>query len=400
MKASDYIVSQLYERGVSHLFEVAGGMITHLLDSADRHGRIYLVSVHHEQAAAFAAHGMAFVTGVPGVAMATSGPGAVNLLTGIGGCYFDSVPAIFLTGQVNLAEQKGTRPIRQLGFQETDIISMAGPVTKAALMARSARAVPGLLDRAFEVALSGRPGPVLLDLPMDVQRSDVPVASRPRSHASSAPADEAGAIDTILSALNTARKPLILAGGGINAARAAATFRQLADVLNVPVVNSLMAVDVLPSGHRLRVGLIGTYGNRWANLALSECDTLIVLGSRLDVRQTGSDTAFLQSGRTIIQVDCDEAEIGSRVRVDRPVVADLRSLLPQLLQAVPGTTFPRYDAWKRRIRNLRRRWPDVGETPAGTGLNPNEIMHELSQVSTEAAAYVVDTGNHQMWAAQ
>ena len=170
MKATDYIAWFLYQRRVRAVFEMSGGMITHLLDSIYLDGKIRIVSVHHEQAAAFAAEACGRITGVPGVALATSGPGATNLVTGIGSCYFDSSPAVFITGQVNRHEQKGDRAIRQLGFQETDIVAIVRPVTKAAWMVRSPEELPVALDEAFRIATSGRPGPVLLDIPMDVQR--------------------------------------------------------------------------------------------------------------------------------------------------------------------------------------------------------------------------------------
>jgi acetolactate synthase-1/2/3 large subunit len=400
MKTSDYIVNYLHQRGVTHVFEVIGGMITHLVDSAHRHGRIQLVSVHHEQAAAFAAHGMGHLTGVPGVAMATSGPGAVNLLTGIGSCYFDSVPAVFITGQVNLSEQKGTRPIRQLGFQETDIVAMAQPISKAAMMVRSPAEIPTALDDAFRVALSGRPGPVLLDVPMDVQRMDVPDAMGYRQEAHTDGFQDAAALDSIFEALSLAQRPLILAGGGINAAHARASFRRFVEAIQVPVVHSLMAVDVLPYDHRLRVGLIGTYGNRWANMALDKSDLLLVLGSRLDVRQTGADVSAFQSGRTIIQVDCESNEIGNRVQGCIPIVADLRSFLPEAQKAGEGTASRDHSSWVDDIQRMRETWPDVDEARGCEGLNPNRVMHELSSISDRSIGFVVDTGNNQMWAAQ
>ncbi|HEY2511708.1 MAG TPA: thiamine pyrophosphate-binding protein, partial [Polyangiaceae bacterium] len=173
MKAADYIADFLEAQGVTHVFEVVGGMITHLLDSLHRAGKIRIVSVHHEQGAAFSAEGFARMSGVPGVAMATSGPGATNLLTGIGSCFFDSTPTVFITGQVNRSEQKGDREIRQLGFQETDVVSMAKPITKWAHLVKSPEELPETLAEAFRVALSGRPGPVLIDIPMDVQRADI-----------------------------------------------------------------------------------------------------------------------------------------------------------------------------------------------------------------------------------
>src|SRR5215212_3499302 len=175
MKVSDYIVEYLEGRGVEFVFEMSGGMIAHLLDSIQRRKGIRAVSMRHEQAAAFAADAAGRMTGVPGVAMATSGPGATNLLTGIGSCYFDSSPAVFITGQVNRHEQKGERQVRQLGFQETDIVTMAQPITKAAWRVKEPEEVPSMLERAFALATDTRPGPVLLDIPMDVQRAEIDV---------------------------------------------------------------------------------------------------------------------------------------------------------------------------------------------------------------------------------
>jgi acetolactate synthase-1/2/3 large subunit len=181
MKVSDYIAHFLESRRVPCVFEMSGGMITHMLDSLNRRGTVPVVSVHHEQSAAFAADAVGRMTGIPGVAMATSGPGATNLLTGIGSCHFDSSPAVFITGQVNRSEQKGDRAIRQLGFQETDIVSMAHPITKAAWAVQTPEEVPELLRRAFATATAGRPGPVLVDIPMDVQRAGIEVPDPTRT---------------------------------------------------------------------------------------------------------------------------------------------------------------------------------------------------------------------------
>src|SRR5205809_527614 len=173
MNVSEYLSAFLAAQGVDRVFEVVGGMITHILDTMHRAGGIRIVSMHHEQGAGFAAEGSARMSGVPGVAMATSGPGATNLLTAIGSCYFDSTPAVFITGQVSRSEQKGDRPLRQLGFQEADITSMAAPITKMTAKVTEPHELATTLERAFRTALSGRPGPVLVDVPMDVQRMEI-----------------------------------------------------------------------------------------------------------------------------------------------------------------------------------------------------------------------------------
>ena len=220
-KGSDVIARFLVEQGVESVFELVGGMIVHLLDSIHQDGRIRIVSMHHEQGAAFAAEGFARITGVPGVAMATSGPGATNLLTGIASCYFDSTPAVFITGQVNRNEMKGDRAIRQMGFQETEIVSLAAPITKAAWQVETPEQLPEMLRRSFETALSGRPGPVLLDIPMDIQRMDVPEDGLGRIVPSPGPDVDPAAIDDLMAALGRAERPLVLVGGGVRSARAA-----------------------------------------------------------------------------------------------------------------------------------------------------------------------------------
>jgi acetolactate synthase-1/2/3 large subunit len=399
MKVSDYIIKYLHEQKVSHIFEVIGGMTTHLTDSACKHEGMNLISCHHEQAAAFAADSIARVTGIPGIAMATSGPGATNLLTGIAACYFDSSPAIFITGQVNLNEQKKDRPIRQLGFQEADIVSMAQTVVKAAWRISSAEEVPMVLKQAFFVALSGRPGPVLIDIPMDIQRANINNDDFTAQPLLPGSVDET-LVEELLYDLSQARQPLILAGGGINSARARDLFRIFVEAINVPVVNSLLAVDVLPYNHPLRVGMIGTYGNRWANLAIGESDLLLVLGSRLDIRQTGDDTNAFIGHRKIYHVDCEQGEMNNRVKGCKEILAHLQPFLTSAMEKVPEQESTDYSQWVLKIKQLKKKWADTAELSNCIGINPNKFMHQLSDNSNLSSAFIVDVGQNQMWAAQ
>jgi len=400
MKASDYIAQFLKDRHVPCVFEMAGGMITFLLDSIYQVGGIRIVSVHHEQTAAFAAEAAGRMTGIPGVAMATSGPGATNLLTGIGSCYFDSTPAVFITGQVNRHEQKGDRAIRQLGFQETDIVAMAKPITKAAWMVTDAHSLPQMLHEAFSLAVSGRPGPVLLDIPMDVQRVEItPPASFPLAEATG-PAPNASQLEALFTQLAAAEKPLILVGGGIRSARVAGELRAFVRTVGIPVVNSLMGVDALSYDDPLRVGLIGSYGNRWANHAVGQSDFLLVLGSRLDVRQTGSETAEFKGDRTIFHVDVEPGEINNRIVGCEPIIADLPSFFESAIPAARARAWRDQAQWLENIAALRQEWPDTAELPEIEGINPNVLMHALSAHSQAAGSYVIDVGQHQMWASQ
>ncbi|MDO8468851.1 MAG: thiamine pyrophosphate-binding protein [Candidatus Peribacter sp.] len=397
MKASALIADFLRRKEVPCVFEVVGGMIAHILDSLHAI-QIPIVSMHHEQSTAFAADAVGRMTGKPGIAMATSGPGATNLLTGIGSCFFDSSPAIFITGQVNRHELKGDRPVRQVGFQETDIVSMAVPVTKAAWQVREPDDLLPSLERAYAIAMEGRPGPVLLDIPLDIQSGDIPFSPLP-SEASSPDTCAVPALDGLLQALAAAARPLILVGSGVRTAMAADALTRFAERAHVPVVHSLLGLDVLPSDHPLSVGMIGTYGNRWANLAVGRSDCVIVIGSRLDIRQTGADTVAWKGERTVIHIDCDVGEINHRIRGCIPIVADIADILPHILNALPDSS-DRYQSWRKEIGELRDRWPDTSELKDVRGINPNVFMHALSSQSGAAAAYVTDVGLHQMWAAQ
>src|ERR1035437_9869470 len=403
MKVTDYIAKDLYRRGVRTVFELSGGMITHLLNSLYEAQQIRILSMHHEQAAAFAADATGRMTGVPGVAMATSGPGATNLLTGIGSCFFDSSPAVFITGQVNRWELRNGRKIRQLGFQETDIVQMATPITKAAWQITSPEEVPKKLEEAFSVAMAGPPGTVLLDIPMDIQRSHIeeppPFDELPVDEGVSG-LDNDATLDDLLMALKSSKKPLILAGGGIRAGNAVESFRRFVRKTGVPVVNSLLAMDLLPYEDPQRVGMIGTYGNRWANLAFAASDLLIVLGSRLDVRQTGSDVEFVKANRIIFHVDCEAGEINNRVTGCRAFFADLKQFIGMTETKIGNKILPQNAEWLNEINALRTRYSDLTEISSTEGINPNWFVHQLCTASRAAGAYTVDVGQHQMWAAQ
>lgn len=403
MNNAEYTARWLEARGITHVFELIGGMITFMLDALERTTDIQIVSMHHEQGASFAAEGWARIKGLPGVAMATSGPGATNLITAIGSCYFDSVPAIFITGQVNRHEQKGDRPIRQLGFQETDIVSMVRPVTKAAWLVNDPAELPAILDEAFRVSTSGRPGPVLVDIPMDVQRFALPEQAVISSPSVTSPKQDSAKREAFLEelriALDEAERPLILAGGGIRSGRAGQAFRDFVDRLGIPVVHSLMAVDVLPYSHPLRCGLIGSYGNRWANLALAQSDLVVVLGSRLDIRQTGSDLEGFRGTRRFFHVDCETGELNHRVQG----CTTLEDELGPFLEAAVGLWKPSRlvsAEWLGLLESLRAEWPDTSELKDATGINPNAFLCELSAATSWAKGYVTDVGQHQMWAAQ
>lgn len=405
MKVAEYIAAFLARQGITHVFELTGGMIAHVLDAIHLRGDIQLVSVHHEQVAAFAADAYGRLTGLPGVAMSTGGPGTTNFMTGIGSAYFDSSPAVFFSGAVNRHEMRGERAIRQLGFQEMDVLGMVRPITKGAWQLRSADELPELLVRAFRVAMEGRPGPTVIDLPLDLQMAkvdareeDIPVVAAGRR----GPRPPHAEIDFTLLAqsLAQARRPLILAGGGVRAAGAVEPLRELARRTGIPVVGSLLGMDVMPADDPLRAGFIGTYGNRWANTALMQADWLLVVGSRLDVRQTGARTAEFKGERAIFHVDVEPGEVNNRITGCHAILADVHAFAEQGLRVSAGWRLPDFGDWVREIAEMRRTWPDTAELDGVPGINPNAFLGRLSAASRGAAAYAVDVGQHQMWAAQ
>lgn len=401
MKVITYIAKFLQSKGIDVVFELQGGMITRIIDEIQVQGGITIVSVHHEQAAAMAADAYARVKNKPGVALATSGPGATNLITGIGNCYFDSVPAIFITGQVNLNEQKRDRPIRQLGFQETDIVSVVKPITKAAYAVTSGKDIPQILHEAYEIAMKGRPGPVLIDIPMNIQNEECEDFDKKtyKSDNEYAPTQDIKQfIEILKNELRTAKKPLLLLGRGIRVAEVTKEIKKLIDDLNIPVVLSLNGIDVIPYGNPNRVGFIGSYGNRWANYALGVCDLLLVLGSRLDLRQTGSDIPTFSKGKKVFHVDIDNGELNNRI----PTFATLNTDLKQFLKILTlrDITPLKIDEWKDEIKVQKLKRDDTMELNSIKGINPNKFIHILSQKSLQASTYTTDVGNNQMWASQ
>ncbi|MFA6920245.1 MAG: thiamine pyrophosphate-binding protein [Gallionella sp.] len=404
MKASDAVAKFLIARRVQTCFELVGGMITHLLDSFAESGQFNIVSMHHEQSAAFAAEGVARYTRgkTVAVAMGTSGPGATNLITGIGSCWFDSVPCLFITGQVNTRELKGGRAIRQQGFQELDIVEVSRSLTKYAVRVDSPDALLPELHKALSMALSGRQGPVLLDIPNDVQRADIPdelVEKWLNISLDIAPEPEISLIE--LNALKelcrSAERPLICIGGGARWADAMDEWLLSADELGIPCVSTLMGHERVIA-RRNYFNMIGSYGNREANWAVQNCDLLIVLGARLDVRQTGSDVEDFARLAKIVQIDIDPAQLDNRVQADLSICATAGSFFRTF--PLQPDTFNNQD--KNWLVELTRQRDLAGVNEyADWVISPSELFKKLNGSLAEYPVdYVCDVGNHQMWAAQ
>jgi acetolactate synthase I/II/III large subunit len=401
LKISDYIIDTIVDQGVSHIFEVCGGAITHLLDSLYERSDIHTISMHHEMAAAIAAEGYARASGNIGVAMATSGPGATNLLTGIGSCYFDSIPCLFITGQVNTYEYKYNKPIRQLGFQETDIVSIVKPISKMATIISNPDEVVEKLSESFQIAKSGRPGPVLLDIPLNIQRAQIDVNSHNKSIVKNSISDQIDS--TLLSAIKTqiisASRPIILAGGGIRISKAMEDLMEFAHKTGIPVAVSLMGLDAYPHNDPLYVGMIGTYGNRHANLAIANADTVIALGTRLDTRQTGTNPKTFARGATIIHVDIDPSELNNKIIVDYPINSDAKHFLSMLNRSLSDENIPDYSTWHTTINRYKNKYAPIPNLD-DEHIDPYSFLNQVSNKIPDNAIICVDVGQNQMWAAQ
>ena len=411
MKASDYIIQFLVKNNVHHVFQMIGGAIAHLVDSTIDCPDIACITMHHEQAAAFAAEGYARCNGKLGVAMATSGPGATNLITGIGSCFFDSVPALFITGQVNSYEYKFDRPIRQVGFQETDIVSIIKPITKGARMVLDVNDIPEALAWAVHLAQSGRPGPVLLDIPMNIQRAELACEKFHKNKENKENKENKNNtnLNNIIKHLQNAKRPVVLVGGGVRVANATEELFKLIEITNIPIVASLMGLDAFPHTHDAFVGMIGAYGNRYANLTVANADFLLVLGSRLDTRQTGTRPDTFARGAVIARVDVDCAELDSAVKADIVVQADVNDFLNALNNSIQAQQNPiekKHDQliWQEKINSYKKMLPSfplaIENYAEPDSIDANEFMHQLSGCVDDDAIIVLDVGQHQMWAAQ
>ncbi|WP_197473110.1 thiamine pyrophosphate-binding protein, partial [Oleiphilus sp. HI0123] len=314
MKLSDYVASFFAELGVRHAFVVTGGASLHLIHSIYNTENIEHICCHHEQSAAMSADAYARVTNDIGLAIATSGPGATNLITGICGCFYDSVPAVFITGQVSTFRLSEDSGVRQTGFQETPITEMCRPVTKYVKQIRNPHDIKKELQKAVYIAKSGRPGPVLIDIPDDIQRTDIQPeqldAFSPELECKTLSPQTLGAVNGIVSKLKTSKRPVIVAGWGLHLAKCEDLFSELVDKLGVPVVLTWGASDILADSHALKVGTFGTHGSRYANFTIQNADFVLALGTRLDTKATGTpvNTFARQAWKAVVDIDKNELE--------------------------------------------------------------------------------------------
>lgn len=390
MTAAEALVRCLQELGVDLVFGYPGGNILPVYDAlydAD----IKHVLVRHEQGAVHAADGYARVTGRVGVCLATSGPGATNLVTGIANAYMDSVPLVVFTGQVP------TTMVGTDAFQEVDITGITIPVTKHNYLVKEAKRLPAIIRQAFHIASTGRPGPVLIDLPKNVLNEKITWRPPERVKLRGYRPTYKGHPSQIKQAakmINEAKQPVIYAGGGVIASGAAAGLLELAETINAPVVSTLMGLGGFPGGHPLALGMLGLHGSRYANQAVTECDLLIALGVRFDDRVTSEFSTFAPKAK-IIHMDIDPAEIGKNVRVNLPIVGDVKNILTAL---IPLLDKKENRAWLDQVNAWRKQFPLRYEP--GAALRPQFVIETLAEIAGDNAVIVTDVGQHQMWTAQ
>ena len=399
MKVSDYIVSYIESRGVNVIFGYIGGMITHLVDSIASNPNMQFVQTYHEQTAAIAAEGYAKESGKFGVAISTSGPGVTNMITGIADAYFDSIPVLYITGQVNTYEYKYDKPIRQQGFQETDVISIVKPITKYAKLVDSAANIRYELDKALHIALSGRKGPVVLDLPMDIQRMEI----NPDDLSTFLPDEDVALVPDlteVVKLLGNSKRPMLLLGAGCLSESVKSILIDLLRVSHIPVVTSLMGRGAIDETYQNYIGMIGSYGNRCANMAIANADLLIALGTRLDTRQTGAkiDT-FLEKGKIIhVDIDSDELDcnrLSNRLKVNQ----DVCSFIGQLLSL--EIKYSEIDSWNSYLLGLKQKYNQNREIERFVdNKSPYKMMQVLNNFTKEGDVICADIGQNQMWAAQ
>jgi acetolactate synthase I/II/III large subunit len=380
MKISDYVVQFIAQQGVKHVFLVTGGGAMHLNHSLGMETRIQSVCNSHEQASAICAEAYAKATGQLGVCMVTTGPGGTNTVTGVAGAWLDSTPTLFISGQVKRPDRmfdKAGRPlgVRQLGVQEVDIVSIVKPITKYAVTVLDPMEIRYHLEKAIYLAFDGRPGPVWIDIPLDVQASPIEDPSLLRGFqpgelekmrdTSPLPSE----IKRLIQKLNQARRPLLFAGNGIRLARAEKEFEQLRGLLSVPAVATWCAADLVPSSDRLYVGRPGSVAARGANFALQNCDFLLAIGVRLDFAITGYAPQNLARGAYKAVLDIDAAELEKlQPYLQQPICADAKSFLTEMLSQRNSIHLSDHSAWDGRCADWKTRYPVVTEEhrkPAG-----------------------------------
>ncbi|HEY8049963.1 MAG TPA: acetolactate synthase 3 catalytic subunit [Ramlibacter sp.] len=403
LRGAEILVKALQAEGVKYIWGYPGGAVLHIYDALYKQDTMQHVLVRHEQAAVHAADGYARATGDVGVALVTSGPGVTNAVTGIATAYMDSIPMVIITGQV---------PVPAIGldaFQECDTVGITRPVVKHNFLVKDVRQLADVLKKAFHIARSGRPGPVVVDIPKDVSFNKTAYSGYPdkvemRSY-NPVRKGHAGQIRKALQLLMAARRPYIYTGGGVVLGNATNELRTLVDLLGYPVTNTLMGLGAYPASDPKFLGMLGMHGTLEANNTMQNCDVLLAVGARFDDRVIGNPKHFAQNERKIIHIDIDPSSISKRVKVDIPIVGDVKDVLADLISMVRESGMKPDSAalneWWAQINEWRKRDCLKYDRKNTEVIKPQAVVEALWNMTKNDDVYITsDVGQHQMWAAQ
>ena len=403
LRGAEILVKTLQAENVKYIWGYPGGAVLHIYDALYKQETNQHVLVRHEQAAVHAADGYARATGDVGVALVTSGPGVTNAVTGIATAYMDSIPMVIITGQVP------THAIGLDAFQECDAVGITRPIVKHNFLVKDVKDLASVMRRAFHIARSGRPGPVVVDIPKDVSFNRTTYIAQPervemRSY-NPVRKGHGGQIRKALQLLLAAKRPYIYTGGGVVLSNASAELRELVDLLGYPITNTLMGLGAYPGTDRKFLGMLGMHGTIEANNAMQNCDVLLAVGARFDDRVIGNPKHFGQNERKIIHIDVDPSSISKRVRVDIPIVGDVKEVLAEMIAMIKeGGARPdaqALGAWWETIEDWRKR--DCLRYDRGNKdvIKPQHVIETLWNMTKDVDTYITsDVGQHQMWAAQ
>lgn len=403
LSGGDMLIRALHDEGVEIVFGYPGGAVLHIYDAIFRQDNVEHILVRHEQAATHAADGYARATGKPGVVLVTSGPGATNAITGIATAFMDSIPMIVISGQVE------SRLIGSDAFQETDMVGVSRPIVKHSFMVQHASEIPMIVKKAFHLATTGRPGPVVIDVPKDVTDPttkfpyEYPKEVKMRSYQVPGKG-HSGQIKKAVEALLAAKRPMIYAGGGVVQGNGTELLTKLAQKLGYPVTNTLMGLGCYPATDKQFLGMLGMHGTYEANMAMHYCDILLGIGARFDDRVTNSDTSKFCPDATILHVDIDPASISKTVMADVPIVGSVTAVLEEMLEQI-GKSKTKVDKealgiWWQQIEQWRAR-DSLKIVPSETGLiKPQQAVQAVYEITRGDAFVSSDVGQHQMFAAQ